>query len=527
MIELSMNGMSKYFGAELVFQKLSFEIKTGERIGLVGQNGCGKTTLFKVLMGIEEHQEGEISIRKGCKLGYLNQIPVFPKEMTVMEVIQIAFQEVIDVGNKVHALEEAMSVAVEEDTLDALMRKYSHLQQTYEQLGGYDMEVKLSKVCEGLSIAQEQRAMRFEALSGGEKTRVILAKLLVEEPDLLLLDEPTNHLDLDTIAWLEGFLKDYKGTVFVISHDRRFLDRAVEKIVELKRDQMEVYCGNYSYYVKEKERRFQSAMKEYELQKKKIESMERQIERFRIWGAMRDSDKMYKQAKVIEHRLEKMEALERPVKEAKGLRLDPVATERSGRIVLRATDVCKGFLEHSLFTGVNFEIYYQDHVCIMGKNGSGKTTLLKVILGEVEPDRGTTAFGASVKIGYLPQQVVFEREDMTVLEYFARRHDLTYGKARGELAKALFIREEVNKTIGMLSGGEKSRLRLSSLMREGVNFLILDEPTNHLDIASREILEETLLRFEGTILFVSHDRYFVDRIATRILEIGKESGRVF
>ncbi|MFT4146216.1 MAG: ABC-F family ATP-binding cassette domain-containing protein [Mobilitalea sp.] len=518
MIELSIDNLMKFYGANKIFENISFDIKTGEHIGLIGRNGCGKTSILKILMDLEDHQAGNISLRKDCKLGYLNQIPEYAEEATVMDVIQVAFKNIYDLRTKMDELEQQM-IYLKDQELEKAILKYSRLQEQYELGEGYELETKINKITEGLKITEDLKRMLFNSLSGGEKTRVILAKLLLEEPDILLLDEPTNHLDLNTIMWLESFLKEYKGAALIISHDRFFLDNVVSRIIELNYDQAEEYLGNYSYYVTEKERRFLIAQKEYQNQQKKIDRMEQQIERFRIWGAMRDSEVMYKRAKEIEKRLEKIDVLDRPILSKRKIRLNQTETGRSGKIVIEAFNLKKSFGERLLFKDAKVNVFYQDSVCIIGENGCGKTTLLRLLLGELEPEGGTVKLGSQVIIGYLPQQVDFKDEDQTVLEYFSRLHNLTYGDARSQLAKVLFFNEDVNKSIKFLSGGEKSRLKLCSLTFEGVNLLILDEPTNHLDIESREVLEETLLNFTGTLLFISHDRYFIDKIADKIIEI--------
>ncbi len=518
MIELSIDSLMKFYGANKIFENITFDIKTGEHIGLIGKNGCGKTSIFRILMNMEEHQAGNISIRKGCKLGYLNQIPEYEEETSVMDVIQMAFEIIYELHSKMDELEHQM-IYLKDQELEKAILEYSRLQEQYELGGGYELETKINKITEGLKITQDLKQMRFNRLSGGEKTRVILAKLLLEEPDILLLDEPTNHLDLNTIIWLESFLKDYKGAALIISHDRFFLDNVVSRIIELNNDRAEEYHGNYSYYITEKERRFLIEQKVYQNQQKKIDRMEQQIERFRIWGAMRDSEVMYKRAKEIEKRLEKIDVLDRPILNQRKIRLNQTEIGRSGKIVIEAVNLQKSFGERLLFKDANINVFYQDRVCIIGENGCGKTTLLKLLLGKIEPEDGTVKMGSQVVIGYLPQQVDFKDEDQTVLEYFSRLHNLTYGEARSQLAKVLFLNEDVNKSIKFLSGGEKSRLKLCSLTFEGVNLLILDEPTNHLDIDSREVLEETLLKFNGTLIFVSHDRYFIDKIADKIIEI--------
>jgi len=526
MIELNINNLTKYYGANKIFENISFEIKTGERIGLIGQNGCGKTTVMKILMEMEDHQGGDISLKKDNKMGYLNQIPVYDDNTTTIDVVRMAFEQVHEIQKQMKEMEHQMS-HLWGDLLERAMKKYSRLQEEYERKGGYEVEIKIDKVTTGLLITDSLKNMCFNQLSGGEKTRVILAKILLEEPDILLLDEPTNHLDLVTIEWLEGFLREYKGSALIISHDRYFLDSVVSKIVELEFDHAEVYLGNYSYYVVEKESRFLLKLKNYQNQQKKIDQMEQQIQRFRIWGEMRDSAKMFKHAKELEKRLEKIDPLSRPQLNKRKIRLNQNQVGRSGKIVLTAEAVSKSFGDRTILENVDFTIFYQDSACIIGENGSGKTTLLKMILGELEPDKGAVKLGAQIIVGYLPQQVGYLDEEQTVLEYFAELHNITNGAARSQLAKVLFFNEDVNKKIKFLSGGEKSRLKLCSLTFEGVNFLILDEPTNHLDIDSREVLEETLSEFDGTILFVSHDRYFINKVADKIIAIENNSTQFY
>lgn len=526
MIECSVNNLTKYYGANKIFENISFELKSGERVGLIGQNGCGKTTLMKVLMGFENHQEGTISFRKNIKVGYLDQIFKLDPGTKVIDVLQWAFQEIWQIKSKMKSLEEELK-NLEGNDLEIAMRNYGRLIEEYELEGGYDIEVSVDKVCEGLDIGDSYRGMEFEKLSGGEKTRVMLAKLLLEEPDLLLMDEPTNHLDIESIEWLEEFLQTYKGTVLLISHDRVFLDKVANKIIELTPKKASIYDGNYSYYVEEKERRFLLEYKTYQNQQNKIEQMERQIERYRIWGAMRDSDKMYRRAKEIEKRLDKVDELDQPDFENRKIQLSRDNVGRSGKIVLKVRDLAKAFGDKTLFTDVSFTVFYQDRICIMGDNGSGKTTLLKMFLQEMKIEDSKVSLGASVKVGYLPQNIVFKDEELSILEYFINEHNVTIGEARSELAKVLFIKDDVYKKIKSLSGGEKSRLKLSSLLYEKVNFMILDEPTNHLDIDSREVLEDTLMNYDGTILFVSHDRYFIEKVANKMLILKNKKTKMY
>ncbi len=549
MIELSINNLTKYYGATKIFENISFEVKTRERIGLIGKNGCGKTTVMKIIMGrylggipgvnkleedglntdgslTEDYQGGEVNLRKDVKVGYLNQIPVYKEGVKAIDVIRMALQEVFLLQSKLSELENQFQF-LSDDALDKALKQYTRLTEEYEQAGGYELETKINKITDGLKIDSGMKEMSFASLSGGEKTRVILAKILLEEPDILLLDEPTNHLDLETTEWLEGFLKSYNGSVLMISHDRYFLDSVAGKIVELEFNRTGIYYGNYSYYVLEKERRFLIEYKHYLSQQKKIEQMEQQIEQYRIWGRMRDSEAMFKRAKVLEKRLEKIEVLDKPVKTSKRVQFNQDIGSRTGNMVLDIGNLSKGFEENPLLIDVEFTLFYQDSACIIGKNGCGKTTLLKMILGELQPDTGTIKTGSQVKIGYLPQQVTFQDEEQTILEYFTYHHNITYEAARSQLARGLFFKEDVHKKIRILSGGEKSRLRLCSLTFEKVNLMVLDEPTNHLDIESREVLEKTLAEYEGTLLFVSHDRYFINKIADKIMVIENSNLKVY
>ena len=526
MIECSVNNLVKYYGAMKVFENISFDIQTNERVGLIGQNGCGKSTLLKVLMGIEEYQAGTISYRKGIKVGYLDQIFNFPSETTVLEILQSSFSNLKELRIKLNTQEEKLK-SLSGETLEVEMNNYGLLMEEYERMGGYEVETNINKVCTGLMIPDGFRSKPFEKLSGGEKTRVMLGKLLLEQPDLLLLDEPTNHLDIKSIEWLEEFLLSYKGTVFMVTHDRRFLDKVANRIIELEPMKANLYDGNYSAYVIEKEKRFEIAYNAYINSQRKIEQMERQIERYRIWGAMRDSEKMYKRAKELEKRLDKMETLDKPNIETSKIQLKNSGIDRSGKIVMDIAGLAKSFNQKNLFKEITFTLFYKDRLCIMGENGSGKTTLLKLILGELQPDAGTMKIGSKVSIGYLQQNVNFDDEELSILDYFSRKHSLSHGESRRELAKMLFIRDDVFKKIKSLSGGEKSKLRLASILFDKPNLLILDEPTNHLDIDSREVLEETLAEYEGTLLFISHDRYFVQSLSTKMLIINNKRAQLY
>ncbi|MCT4597976.1 MAG: ABC-F family ATP-binding cassette domain-containing protein [Vallitalea sp.] len=518
MIECGVNNLSKSYGANKIFDNVSFDIKTGERVGLIGNNGTGKSTIMKIIMGLEEY-EGEIFYRKGIKPRYLDQIPVFDLEYSVKEVLYSAFNDIYKIKSKMNIIEKQLDER--KDNIDDLMIKYGELQQSFELLGGYDIDEKVSKVTVGLGILDEMLEMKFTNLSGGEKTKIMLGKILLEKPDLLLLDEPSNHLDLKSIEWLESYLKEYKGTVLIISHDRYFLDRVVNKVIELDSSGVEVYHGNYSYYLMEKERRFIEAYNRYKENQRKINKMEEQIKRYRVWGQMRDSEKMYKRAKELEKRLAKADKIDKPILEKTKIKLYQKNIDRSGKDVLVLEDIKKGYENKKLFTNLNLKLFYQDSLAIIGDNGTGKSTLIKMIMKEKEVNHGTIKYGSNIKIGYLPQEIKFSDETVSILETFQYKYSITIGEARTELAKVMFIKDDVFKKINMLSGGEKSRLKLCMFMYENTNFMILDEPTNHLDIDSREILENTLLDYEGTILFVSHDRYFINKIATKIGEIDR------
>lgn len=518
MIECNVNNIRKSFGADLVFENISFSIQTGERIGLIGPNGSGKTTILKILTGQEHVEDGEVTFRKGANVGYLDQIPDFGDEVIVEDLLREAKRDVIDLKHEIDRITERLPHE-QGDELERLLSIYGKLVHDFEQKNGYLLETDINKVASGLNITDEMRSMPFVLLSGGEKTRVMLARILLENPSILLLDEPSNHLDLDSIEWLEGYLKDYRGSALIVSHDRYFLDHVCQKIVELSMHRAICYHGNYSYYVIERERRFLLELKAYLAQEKQMKRMEDQIKRYRIWGVMRDSEKMFKRAKELERRLEKVEKLDRPVKDDPKMKLKNSDIPRSGKRVLKANHITKRFGDTVLFEDARIELIDGDRLAVLGPNGSGKTTLIRILLGDLEQDESSFKWGNRLKIGYLPQEVVFADETKTIIDHFTNKHDVNQAVARRELAKALFIRDDVFKRIDTLSGGEKSKLMLCSLTYDQANLMILDEPTNHLDIDSREILEEMLTEYQGTILFVSHDRYFIKKIASRIGEI--------
>ena len=526
MIEIGVSNSTKAYGADVIFENVTFDVKTKDRIGLLGRNGTGKTTLMKIMAGFEDYQKGQISKRKCLSIGYLEQIPNYEDDSIVLDVLNEAFSQLNELKLQMDELEKSFE-SLKGDELKKAVDKYSSIHDTYELGGGYNTKEKLNRILFGLEIPDDMQKRQFNQLSGGEKTRVILGKILLEEPELLVLDEPSNHLDIKSVEWLEEYLGSYGGTMVIVSHDRYFLDRVVNKIIELESDGVEIYHGNYSKYVAEKELRFLLAMKEYENQQRKIKKMEEQIQRYRIWGEMRDSDKMYKRAKELEKRLEKIDRINKPVVDKKSADFLLKGVERAGREVIKASDIKKSFGSKDLFKDLSFTLFYKDSMCILGENGTGKSTILKIILNEIDPDEGEIKIGSKVKIGYLPQEISFEKEDISIVDYFSYHYGISIGEARRELAKTLFTGDDVYKHINTLSGGEKSRLKIGMLIYEKANTLILDEPTNHLDIESREVLEESLINYEGTLLFVSHDRYFVDKIATCIGEIENQKFKMY
>ncbi|AAP07308.1 ABC transporter ATP-binding protein [Bacillus cereus] len=508
----SVNNVTKSFGGNTIFENISLEIKNGERVGLVGRNGSGKTTIFGLLTGMESLDAGAIHMKKGTRIGHVAQIPKFDEVMTVYDVLSSAFKVEKELEKEMHALEKNMAVEQEQSALEKLMERYGVIQEKFAFLGGYEIEANIMKVANGLQVT-DLFSRVFTELSGGEQTKVSLAYMLLQKPDLLLLDEPTNHLDLFAVEWLEQFLKEYTGTVIVISHDRYFLDEVVTKIFDLEDGEIHVYHTNYSQFVEEKEERLLQEFQAYQEQQKKIKKMKEAIKRLREWAnqANPPNEGLHKRARNMERALERIEKLKRPILERKQMGLQFEGQERSGKDVVVMKEVSKGFAGRPLFEQANLHVRFQERAAIVGRNGTGKTTLLKLLLEEINPDVGEIRIGSSVKIGYLSQHT-YGNVKSNVLEAFREYVAVTEGEARHILAKFLFYGPAVFKKVTQLSGGEKMRLRLAQLMYQDINFLILDEPTNHLDIESREVLEEALEQYNGTILAVSHDRYFLNKL---------------
>ena len=500
MIDISVSNLVKEFEVgKKILDGLSFQVDQGERVGLLGKNGAGKTTVFKILTGELDHDEGEVMVAPGKTLGLISQIPVYPPEYTVEDVLDTAFAPL-------HAMEAEMAglaAKMGEDSSPDLLRQYGELSAAFEARGGYDTATELNKVCNGLDIPQTMREQPFAALSGGEKTRVNLARLILEDTDILLLDEPTNHLDLRATEWLEDYLSRYKGTVLAISHDRWFLDKVVKRVIEIVDGKAEFYQGNYSFYVVEKERRYEEKLRQYEKEQAKIEQLQAA------------ADKLHKRAFSMEKRIERLRTTDKPTKER---RLDIKFGERDfrGDEVLVIKDLAKSFGERTLFSDVNLLVEGGERIALLGDNGTGKSTLVKILLGEEPPTAGKVRLGPTVKIGYLPQIVHFAHPERSLVDTLIYDLDVSTQTARNRLASFHFRGEDVFKPVSALSGGEQSRLRLCMLMDEKINLLILDEPTNHLDVASREWIESAVEDYEGNLLFVSHDRYFINRFATRI-----------
>ena len=509
MIDISVRNLTKFFViGENLLEGLSFEIQEGECVAILGRNGCGKTTLLKILTGEMDYDDGEVFVNPNKRLGLISQIPRFPEGFTVEDVLRSAYRDILSAKKKMEVLEQKMAVTVTDD----LLREYDALVNRFQAGGGYDMDVEVDKVCNGLGITVDQRSQEFDSLSGGEKTRVNLARLLLEKTDILLLDEPTNHLDLRSVEWLESYINAFKGTVLAISHDRFFLDRIAHRVIEIVDGHAEFYSGNYSFYIEEKQARFNLQLKQYEQEQAKLKQLGYTVERMKGWGI--NNRTLYRRAMSIQHRMERIKKTEKP-KTEKTMKATFGEKDFSGDVVFQMKGVEKGFGERTLFSNVELKVEGGERIALLGDNGTGKSTFIKCLLGE-EDCKGKIQFGPTVKWGYLPQIIKFNHPERTLYDTMLYEKNCTPQVARDRLGAFLFQGEDVFKTVGTLSGGEQSRLRLCMLMDEKINLLILDEPTNHLDIASREWVEAAIEEFEGVLLFVSHDRYFIEKFAERI-----------
>ena len=516
MIILSAQHIAKSFGVNAVLRDVSMTVQQGDRIGLVGVNGCGKSTLMRILAGLDAQDGGEISLVRGLRVGYLAQQNMVTSGETVWNELQKVYEQVFTMEKKLRELEDEMAHAhTDVQRFAQLSADYDRLTQRFEEADGYSWKSMVSGVLNGLGFKPAQYDQCVDSLSGGEQTRLCLARLLLQKPDLLLLDEPTNHLDMETLQWLENYLAAYKGSVLVISHDRYFLDHVCTGIVEILMGSSEQYNGNYTRYIAQRQERFESRMRAYEIQQKEIERQQAIIARYRMFNR----EKSIRAAESREKALDRMEKLEKPVDE-RAIRFSFEARRRTGEDVLQLIEMSKSFGEKHLFHDLTLRVRAGDRVALIGPNGVGKSTLIKIIVGEEQPDTGFIRYGSNVDIGYYDQHQSTLHADKTVLdEIWDRFPQMEQSNVRGALGMFLFTGDDVFKPIHTLSGGEKGRVALTALMLRKDNLLLLDEPTNHLDMDSREVLEDALVDFGGTIITVSHDRYFINRIANRIIEM--------
>lgn len=519
MIDISVSSLVKSFElGKNILDGLTFAVNSGERVGILGHNGCGKTTLFRILAGEIGWDEGEVMVAPSKRLGLISQIPVYPDGWTTEDVLRSAHKRLYEISDRL----DELGLLMEHDQSPALLQEYDRLSDDFRRLGGYDMDTARNRVANGLDIPAAMREQAFDSLSGGEKTRVNLARLILEDTDILLLDEPTNHLDLRATEWLEDYLLHFKGTVLSISHDRWFIDRVAQRCIEIVDGKAEFYSGGYSFYLEERQRRFEEKMRKYEKDQAKIEQLTRAAEQMHLWAFM-GNDKLHKRAFSMEKRIEKLSHTEKPT-EQKKLSVKFRQREFEGDEVLVMEGLSKSFGEKKLFSDLDLTVTGGERIALIGDNGTGKSTLVKLIMGDETPDTGYVYRGPAVRTAYLPQMVSFsvpERSAYDTMLYDCRCQPQ---EARDRLAAFGFRGEDVFTPVGTLSGGEKSRLRLCMLMGADINFLILDEPTNHLDIASREWMEDALSDYEQTLLFVSHDRYFIEKFATRIWALS--DGRI-
>ena len=508
MIEISLNKINKNYGFNSVLNDLSFDIKFGERASLIGSNGCGKTTTLRLIMGIEQPDSGSLSVRRGSKIGYLTQIPPLEgDDVLAKDVYLRGIKDLIELENKINEFINNMNSS-EKD-----IKELSRLQEEFRIKGGYLLKEKIEKVKHGFKLSESVLNTKYNLLSGGEKTIVNLASLVLSEPDILLLDEPTNHLDIDTLEWFEEYLNNYKGALLLVSHDRYFMDRVCNKIICIENGHEDIYYGNYSYYLDESDKRFLLQMQKYKNQQKEIKAIKEAIVRLKEWGAKADNPIFFRRAASMEKRLERMEKIDKPV-EKKDLKINLSTIERSANWVLDIKNLDLQIDTKSLLEKSNMNVYFKERVCLMGKNGCGKTTLIKNIMNNIHE---SIKIGVNVSIGYIPQEIRFQDEELTIYEYMRSIFVGSESELRSKLSRFYFGEESISKKLKSISGGEKVRIKLLELILKKSNFLILDEPTNHIDIDTREILEDALLDFDGSILFISHDRYFINKIATKIV----------
>lgn len=511
MIEINLNKVKKNYGFTNVLNDISFEVKTKEKVALIGANGCGKTTILNIIAGMESIDEGTISIRKEASIGVLTQLPKYADEL-VRDILYKGIENELALKEKLAVYEEKLLEA-EEQELNKMINAYTKLQDQFISMGGYELDARIGKIMDIFSIDKDFLDRKMTTLSGGEKTNINLASIILSNPDILLLDEPTNYLDIEKIEWLEEFLNQYKGTMIVVSHDRYFLDRVTTKTILIEREQAEIFYGNYSYFLEENENRIMLEFKDYKNQQKQIEAIKAAIKKLRDWGKIGENEKFFKRANSMEKRLEKMELLDKPL-EKREIPIHFDLSDRSGKDVVSIKDLTVAFDNKIILNEATLEVKYGEKVCIIGPNGSGKTTLIKEILSG-----NNIRVGTNVTIGYISQEIQFDDEKLSVLDEARNHFDGQEQYLRASLCKFLFYDKNVFKKIKYLSGGEKIRLKLFCLMQKNNNLLLFDEPTNHIDIDTKEILETALQKFKGTVLFISHDRYFINKLADKIASI--------
>ena len=512
---LNATNISKSFGSNEIIKDANFLVNEHEKVAIVGVNGAGKTTLLKILTGEEHADSGNVILAKDAKLGYLRQINNVDSTLSIIDELYTVIEHILNMEKRMLEMQEQMQHLSGEE-LEALYSSYTALTHSYELMDGYAAKSKGIGILKGLGFDENDFERKINTLSGGQKTRVFLAKLLLEEPDIILLDEPTNHLDLRSIEWLESYLLNYKGAVIIVSHDRYFLDKIVSKVIDIKNAEVQMYSGNYSDFSAKKQMLLDAKMKEYLNQQQEIKHQEAVITKLKQFNR----EKSIKRAESRQKQLEKIDRVEAPVTHIENMKLSLDISKESGKDVLTVHNLAKSFDEKHLFSDINFEIKRGERVAIIGDNGTGKTTLLKIINGLLSPDAGEVIYGSNVSIAYYDQEHQVLHMDKTLFDEISDTYpEMTNTRIRNILAAFLFTGEDVFKKIGDLSGGERGRVSLVKLMLSKANFLLLDEPTNHLDILSKDVLESALNSFPGTICYVSHDRYFINKTATRILDL--------
>ncbi len=520
-MQMKAEQIQKIMGGNILFENLQLEVNSGEHVAIVGVNGSGKTTLLQLLSGVDFPDRGRIIKSKDATVGYLHQIPNYPGH-SVKKVLEEAFADIYALRARMTILEQEM----QSNVTDKILWQYGQVQEQFMLQGGYEVEAQLAMIANGLGIL-EMLAQPFSSLSGGEKTKVMLGQILLSQPAILLLDEPTNHLDMQAIEWLENYVRSFEGIVIVVSHDRHFMNQIAHKVIEIEDGEAFTYTGNYDAFIAQKEAKIEQQFADYEEQQKKIKKMQETIKRLKQWAneANPPNASMHRRAKSMEKALARIERVKKPISKKK-MNLALTMAERSGKEVVQLQDIYHGY-EKPLLIDSNLAVYFGERLAIVGNNGSGKSTLLKMMLGEIVPNRGVCHVGSNVKIGYLSQQLEHKNPAIRLIDAFRENVAVSEAEARHILARFLFYGYDVFKKVKNLSGGEKMRLRLAQLMHEDINVLILDEPTNHLDIEAREVLEDTLETFEGTIIGVSHDRYFLQKIFTKTAWLKDQTIHVF